>query len=398
MGSNQSGSRNYNERLIVDIVRRFGPLSKAEISRITQLSPQTATIIVNRLIKDGLLKKLSRIRGKVGQPSTPIDLDANGALSIGIKVGRRSTDITLVSLTYEVILKETLRYRFPDPETVVKWLKATYLKIIDGLSPAQSRRLLGLGIASPSKLYGWEEVIDAPEGVMSGWRDVELAKELEALSGFSTETINDASAACLAHLTLEDAHHNSSFLHLYVATFVGGGLVINGQLYTGKTGNAGALGSLSLGLASGDADMPAQLIELASVHQLEKLALANGFQVDDFDNFLNNPRSAEIIETWIATAANGLALAIVNAQSILDMDHVVIDGGISEPVITRLCAATKRTLSKYDFEGIEIPEIVQGQLGSDARALGAAILPFQRHFSLEQGVLNMTKTHHFFEK
>ena len=66
-------------------------------------------------------------------------------------------------------------------------------------------------------------------------------------------------------------------------------------------------------------------------------------------------------------------------------------------VIVLFCFESFVKLSKYDFEGIEIPEIVQGQLGSDARALGAAILPFQRHFSLEQGVLNMTKTHHFFE-
>jgi len=92
-GSNQIGVKQFNERLILDIISKGGQLSKAEITRITGLSAQTVTTIVNRLIKEGLVRKGEIVKGKIGQPSTLIELDNNGANAIGIKIGRRSADI-----------------------------------------------------------------------------------------------------------------------------------------------------------------------------------------------------------------------------------------------------------------------------------------------------------------
>ena len=68
-------------------------MSKAEIARVTKLSAQTVTIIVNRLIEEGYLLKCAARRGKVGQPSTPIELNPDGAISFGIKIGRRSVEV-----------------------------------------------------------------------------------------------------------------------------------------------------------------------------------------------------------------------------------------------------------------------------------------------------------------
>ncbi|HET7714638.1 MAG TPA: winged helix-turn-helix domain-containing protein, partial [Bauldia sp.] len=89
-GTNQSGVRLYNERLVLSLIRRHESLPKAEIARLTGLSPQTITIIMRALEADGLVVKRNRQRGKVGQPSVPFALNPDGALSLGVKVGRRS--------------------------------------------------------------------------------------------------------------------------------------------------------------------------------------------------------------------------------------------------------------------------------------------------------------------
>ncbi len=65
-GSNQSGMRAYNERLVLSLIRRSGPTSKAEIARLTGLSAQTVSVIMRALEADGLLKKGARVRGRVG--------------------------------------------------------------------------------------------------------------------------------------------------------------------------------------------------------------------------------------------------------------------------------------------------------------------------------------------
>ena len=86
-GSNQSGMRAHNERLVLTLVRQMGPLPKAEIARMTGLSAQTVSVIMRALEADGLLEKGAPIRGKVGQPSVPMGLVAQGAYFLGLKIG-----------------------------------------------------------------------------------------------------------------------------------------------------------------------------------------------------------------------------------------------------------------------------------------------------------------------
>ena len=63
-GTNQVGVRLYNERLVLSLVRRHGALPKADIARLTGLSPQTTTVIMNRLAEDGLLLRQPKQRGQ----------------------------------------------------------------------------------------------------------------------------------------------------------------------------------------------------------------------------------------------------------------------------------------------------------------------------------------------
>ncbi len=84
-GTNQSGVRAYNERLVLSLVRRHGALPKADIARLTGLSAMTTTTIMNRLEVDGLLTKQAKQRGRIGQV-------AMAYLSLDPRSGCRSTD------------------------------------------------------------------------------------------------------------------------------------------------------------------------------------------------------------------------------------------------------------------------------------------------------------------
>src|SRR5450631_533972 len=82
-GTNQSGTRLYNERLLLSLARRHRSLPKAEMARLTGLSPQTVSVIVNRLESEGLLVRQELQRGRVGQPSVPYALNPGAAYSLG---------------------------------------------------------------------------------------------------------------------------------------------------------------------------------------------------------------------------------------------------------------------------------------------------------------------------
>ena len=114
-GTNQTGVRLYNERLVLSLVRRHQNMPKAEIARRTGLSPQTISTIVNALEADGILLRLDPLRGKVGQPLVPYALNPRGAFFLGLKIGRRSSDIVLMDFVGTVLGRIHHPHPYPTP-------------------------------------------------------------------------------------------------------------------------------------------------------------------------------------------------------------------------------------------------------------------------------------------
>src|SRR5689334_12817708 len=119
-GADQAGVRLYNERLLLSLVRRFGPLSKVEVARLTGLSVQATSAIMNRLQADGLLRREAPLRGRVGQPTIPMSIDPEGAYSFGFKIGRRSCELALVDFRGVVHERARRTYAFPTPAMILE--------------------------------------------------------------------------------------------------------------------------------------------------------------------------------------------------------------------------------------------------------------------------------------
>ena len=95
-GSNQTTVRDHNERLVLHLIRRNGVATKAELTRVTGLSPNAVSVIVNALEEDGFLLRGEPMRGRIGQPSTPLRLNPDARFHIGLKIGRRGFDMVVV--------------------------------------------------------------------------------------------------------------------------------------------------------------------------------------------------------------------------------------------------------------------------------------------------------------
>ena len=385
-GSNQIGVKQFNERLILDIISTNEGLSKADITRITGLSAQTVTTIVNRLISEGLLKKGALIKGKVGQPSTTIELNNAGAQAIGIKIGRRSADIILVGLASQVESRQSLSYKYPDTETLFHWIKIKVNEIVQDMTKLQANKLIGVGVATPFNLDGWEGVINAPKGAMSKWKDIDVSFEIEQITGQKTFLLNDATAACLAELLSLKNRQSKSFLYFYVGTFLGGGIVLDGKIYNGINGNAGSVGSMPIAISEGT--KPFQMVDTAAIHTLETMALEAGLPRDIFegDSELNSLARATFNQ-WADKAGNALAYAIISGQSFFDLEHVIIDGSIQRKLLELLIEKVEKNFANYDMQGITKPHIEAGKLGNEARAIGGSLLPIQERFGLDRSLI-----------
>ena len=121
-GTKPTGVRLYNERLVLSLIREHGSLPKADLARLTSLSPPTVSQIVGQLEADGLLRREQPQRGRIGQPSVPLSLNPDGALSFGVKIGRRSCDIVLMDFVGAVRRDLHLAYPYPSPGAVVDFV------------------------------------------------------------------------------------------------------------------------------------------------------------------------------------------------------------------------------------------------------------------------------------
>ena len=388
-GSNQSGMRAWNERVVLSLVRAQGALSKADIARATGLSAQTVGVIMRGLEQDGLLARGQPVRGKVGQPSVPMSLAPDGAFFLGLKVGRRSSEMVLTDFHGHVVARRMRRHAWPDPDAAVGFARSAGADLVAGLPAALQGRVAGLGIAMPFQLWNWAESIGAPQAAMDAWRGRDIRAELAAGSPWPVLLENDATAACGAELVFGAGQRPADFVYFYIGFFIGGGVVLNGSLYPGRSGNAGALGSMPV---QGPDGRMVQLIDLASIAVLERALVAAG---GDPEAIWADPDRWQVPEpllaAWVQGAAQAIAQAVVASLSVIDFATVVIDGWMPPALRNRMIAALRDALSGMNLSGLDRPEIVPGTLGPEARPLGAAALPLTGRFLVDQAAFVMAE-------
>ncbi|TPL01812.1 MULTISPECIES: ROK family transcriptional regulator [unclassified Mesorhizobium] len=377
-GTNQSGMRDHNERLVLSLVRQHGSLAKSDIARMTGLSAQTVSVIMRELEEDKLLVRQAPMRGKIGQPSIPMALNPEGAFFIGLKIGRRSAELVLIDFLGNVRAMLQHSYRYPAPRETVEFVTAGIKTMRGELTPAQDKRIAGLGIAMPFELWNWADTAGAPREIMDEWRHRDIRADIQGQCEFPVYLQNDATSACGAELVFGRAGGARDFVYFYIGAFAGGGIVLNGRLYSGPNGNAGALGSMPV---PGPDGKPTQLIDVASIAMLERALSAKG--IDGTYLWTSPQEWGEIgadLDEWIASASRALAYAIVAASSVIDFEAAVIDGWMPLDVRRRLVDAVTEATARIDAEGLKLPVVREGTVGIHARAMGGASLPLSERF------------------
>ncbi len=385
VGSNHVGMRQFNERIVLQAIRLHGALPKAEVSRVTRLSMQTVSVIINGLLKDGLVSKQERVRGRIGQPSVPIALNPDGAFTLGIKVGRRSLDVLAMDFVGRVRYREVLEYEYPNPKTIFPAIEKR-LRTVDARLGEHASRLVGLGVAAPLWLGGWREYLGAPESVMRTWNDIDIRRRIQAMTSLPVEFAKDTTAACAAELLVGEGRRLKNFLYLFIGTFIGGGLVLDGHLHMGPRGNAGAVGSLPMAAkttgAKGQKVNAGQLLHQSSGLGLEQLFVQHKAPAAAaHDERALSPKLKQLTDRWLDEACPALALTITASTALLDLEAVVIDGSLDRHLIDGIIQRASAVLDGYNWEGLTRPHLVAGTHGADARAMGAAILPLYWHFA-----------------
>ena len=378
-GATASRVRNHNERALLSLMRAQGAVAGAQASKHLGLSAQTASVILRALEEAELVTKLDPVKGKVGKPQLPYTLNPKGAYSLGLRLGRRGADLLLMTFTGDIAAQKSIAYRFPTPAAIETFVVEAIPKLIASAELSQPERVVGLGLAVPFELWNWLDALGVPRAEADAWRDYDLKASLERASGLPTIVANDMNMACNAELVFGAGRGLRHFTYFHVGSFVGGGVVMNGKVYHGPQGNAGALGSIPVRPTS---ETQHQLIHSASLYALEHaLSERLGKPVNLRAESCLFGTERALCETWRKTAAHYLARAITAVTAVLDISDTIIDGSFPKHVRDALIDDTRAELRRVDTQGLNEIRITPGQLGNSAGALGAAYEPLlQAHF------------------
>ena len=249
----------------------------------------------------------------------------------------------------------------------------------------QKREIIGIGLGVPGPV---DEQGIVYKCVNLGWDIFNVSKELELLTGYTVKVANDANVAALGEMWKGGGEGYKDVIMFTLGTGVGGGVIINSKIITGKKGAAGELGHMPIILENGE------LCGCGKKGCLETVASATGIvreakkylqKTEEFSSLrtLDNITAKAIFDAakegdaisliLVEQLGKYLGLAAAYVSNVLDPEVFVIGGGVSKAGDILINVITKY-YQMYAFQAHNVAKFKIAKLGNDAGIIGAAKL------------------------
>ncbi len=235
--------RAINRSHVLNAIKTYGPIGRAEIARRTGLSPATVTSISAKLISQNLVLEKSAGDSSGGRPPILLVINPKGGYVVGIKLTEVNAICALTDLEATVIAKSSMPLSGHNPQRVVDDL-AHLVTMFIREQKISKKQLLGVGV-------GLAGIIDAEAGILRqspiyGWDNVPLRQMLQSKLNVPIYIENDVNTLTLTERWFGPGQGVDNFLTVTVGRGVGLGIVVNGQFYRGENGGAGELGHTTI--------------------------------------------------------------------------------------------------------------------------------------------------------
>ena len=319
----------------------------------------------------------------------------NGELGLGIDLGGTKILTAVIDAAGKMLSRDhSVTPTAKGQEAVIEAIMESTKRSLSEAGMT-SEDLTAVGIGAPG-LSNPETGILYTSPNLPGWHDVPLRDIISKEFGKTTYLINDGSAAAVGELYFGAAKRARDFIYITVSTGIGGGIVVNGEIYAGSTGTAGELGHMVIDddgplcncgntgcwemLASGTAlaseakriiergtdttilDYAGGNIEKVKAEAIHEAAVAG----DDLANRL------------IARNAYYLGVGLANLINIFNPEVIVIGGGLSNIGDLLLLPAYEEAGRRAFKQSYQSMHFTLADLGRNSGVIGAAAYALER--------------------
>jgi N-acetylglucosamine repressor len=231
-------TRGFNRGLVLRTLYDYGPVSRADVARLTGLTRTTVSDLVAAILSDGLVREVGLGPSSGGKAPILLEFVDDARFVVAVDLGERAFVGALVDLRGTVRVVREVPADALDGDAA---LQALYGLVDDLLELAKDEGpVLGIGVGTPG-------LVDTTTGTIQwavnlDWRDLPLAALLRKRTGLAASVANDSRAAALAEYLFEGRRRASNLVAIKVGLGIGAGIVIEGEVFNGDGFGAGEIG------------------------------------------------------------------------------------------------------------------------------------------------------------
>ena len=378
--------RAINRSTILNSIKTHGAIPRAEIARLTGLSPATVTGITAELIQDNLVFEKESGDSSGGRPPIMLAINPNGGCVVGIKVMEDHALGALTDLEASLLGKQSYPLTDTSPEGISRSLSELVAELLK-MSENPVPNLMGVGV-------GLAGIVEAGQGLVRqspffGWNDVPLREMIQSRVNVPVYVDNDVNTLAFAEKWFGAGRGVDNFLVVTVGRGIGLGIVSNGQFNHGARGGAGEIGHTVIqpggelcacgkrGCLEMYASEPALLRQAAKAYEQGQLSSLPNTPEELIALAASGEKAAQEI---FARAGELLGQSIANLVNIFNPQRVLINGeGVRAG--NWLFDPMRAAIDEHTMPGLrQDVSILVEPLGDDAWARGAASLVLHELF------------------
>ncbi|MFC9745423.1 ROK family transcriptional regulator [Streptomyces niveus] len=370
----QSSLHRANLERVVRAVRMAGSLTQAEIARSTGLSAATVSNIVRELREGGTVEVTPTSAG--GRRARSVSLSGDAGIVIGVDFGHTHLRVAVGNLAHQVLAEESepldvdasSAYGFGRAEELVE-------RLIEATGIGR-QKVIGVGLGVPGPI----DVVSGTLGstsILPGWTGINPREEMVGRLGVPVYVDNDANLGALGELVWGSGRGVKDLAYIKVASGVGAGLVIDGQIYRGPGGTAGEIGHITLdesGPVCRCGNRGCMETFTAARYVLPLLRSSHGRDLT-MERVVQLAREGDPgCRRVIADVGRHIGSGVANLCNLLNPSRVVLGGDLAEAGELVL-APIRESVSRYAIPSAARQlSVLPGALGGRAEVLGALAL------------------------
>jgi predicted NBD/HSP70 family sugar kinase len=371
-------TRAHNAGLVLRAVYDLGPISRAEISRLTGLTRTSVGELVAELEHDGLAHEVGRGPSTGGKAPTLVALVDDARHIVTLDLGERTFSAALVNLRGAIRRRATRELEARDVNIAVRLLT----DLIDEILGGEHQPILGISVGTPG-------IVDADGTIRWALNlslgDLRLGDILRSRYELPAIVANDSWAAAIATYLFRRDGRPSNLVAIKVGRGIGAGLVLKGELFEGDRLGAGEIGHIVVDPDGADCHCGRRgcLETVASAPAILRTASDAGVIAPNLAVLgalarRGDPSALAVV----GEAGKALGNAIAHVVGTLDVREIVVHGSVTalgEPWLTAVRHEANRvSLGPLPRE----TRLIDGGLGEDLTLLGAAAMLLTRELGL----------------